>query len=62
MAKADTPDERAMVAHDKEALEQALKSIKSKKQKTPGDRQIEERLADMTGAGDLGNPQRYHGS
>jgi hypothetical protein len=62
MAKAESPDERAMVEEDKRTLERALKKVRNKKKKNAGDRQIEEQLEHMTGAADLGDPQRYHGS
>jgi hypothetical protein len=62
MAKADTPDERAMIEHDKETLARALSKVRAKKKKDAGDRQIEEKLESMTGAADFGDPQRYHGS
>jgi hypothetical protein len=62
MAKTETPDERAMVEEDKRTLERALKKVRKKKSKNAGDRQIEDRLENMTGAADLDDPQRYHGS
>ena len=43
-------------------MRQALEDIRRKKKKSPGDRQIEEKLEVMAGAGDLDDPQRYHGS
>jgi hypothetical protein len=62
MARDEQPDERAMVAHDKEAVASALEKLRRKSKKTEGDRQIEERLEYMARAGDLDDPQRYHGS
>jgi len=62
MVDRENPDERALVAHDQETLEHALETIRRKKKKSPGDRQIEEKLEVMAGAGDLDDPQRYHGS
>jgi hypothetical protein len=62
MAKAERVDERAMVEQDKQTLTRALTKMRKQKRKTAGDRQIEERLEDLSGAQDLGDPQRYHGS
>jgi hypothetical protein len=62
MAKPERLEENAMVAEDKRTLARALKQARKKQGKSPGDRQIAEKLEQMTGAADLGNPQRYHGS
>jgi hypothetical protein len=62
MATAQRPNETAMVAEDKRTLEQARKKARRKKTKSAGERQIAERLESMTGAADLDDPQRYHGS
>jgi hypothetical protein len=39
-----------------------MSAPRGKKNKDPGERQIAERLDGMTGAADLNDPQRYHGS
>lgn len=62
MAKAESPDERAMLEEDKRMLQQALAKMRRKKQKNAGDEQIEQQLEEMAGTPDLENPQRYHGS
>jgi len=62
MAKEESVDQRAMVEQDRETLARALKNVRNRKKKTAGDRQIEERLEEVSGAQDLGDPQRYHGS
>jgi hypothetical protein len=62
MAEAERPDERVMAEEDKRTLERALDKVRRKKNKDAGDRQIVEQLEHMTGAADLANPQRYHGS
>jgi hypothetical protein len=62
MADLERVNERAMVAEDQRTLERARKAVRGKKNKDAGDRQIAERLDRMTGAADLNDPQRYHGS
>ena len=62
MRKGERPNETAMVEEDKRTLARAIKDARRKKKKSPGDRQIAERLEDITGAADLDDPQRYHGS
>jgi hypothetical protein len=62
MATPERPNEKAMVAEDERTLEQARKEARRKKKKSAGEQQIAERLEQMTGAADLDDPQRYHGS
>jgi hypothetical protein len=62
MATTERPNEKAMVAEDKRTLERARKQARRKGKKSAGERQIAERLEDMTGTADLDDPQRYHGS
>ena len=62
MAKGDRLDERATVEQDKRTLKRALAKMRKQKNKSAGDRQIEAQLEDMSGAQDLEDPRRYHGS
>jgi hypothetical protein len=62
MAEIERADEQAAVEEDRRTLKQAKRKARGRKQSDAGARQIAERLDDMTGAADLGNPQRYHGS
>ena len=62
MATTERPNEKAMVAEDERTLERARKQARRKGKKSAGERQIAERLEDMTGTTDLDDPQRYHGS
>jgi hypothetical protein len=62
MAEQERPDEKGAVEEDQRTLKQAKRKARARKHEDAGARQIAERLDDMTGAADLGNPQRYHGS
>jgi len=62
MPEHERADEHAAVEEDRRTLKQAKRKARSRKHEDAGARQIAERLDDMTGAADLGNPQRYHGS
>jgi hypothetical protein len=62
MARDDPPDERAMIQEDQRRLDRARKEARRKGKKSAGDRQIAEQLDKMSGAADLDDPQRYHGS
>jgi hypothetical protein len=62
MAESERAEERAAVEEDQRTLKQAKRKARRRKHEDAGARQISERLDDMTGAADLDNPQRYHGS
>jgi hypothetical protein len=62
MAETERDDEKAAVEEDRRTLKQAKRKARRRKHEDAGARQISERLDDMTGAADLDNPQRYHGS
>ena len=62
MAETERADERAAVEEDRRILKEAKRTARRRKRESAGARQIAERLDDMTGAADLDNPQRYHGS
>jgi len=62
MARPQRPDEAALVEQDKRTLDHALKTVRRKKYKDAGDRQIAKRLEKMSGTPDLDDPRRYHGS
>jgi hypothetical protein len=62
MAETDREEERAAVEEDRRTLRRAKRKARRHKHEDAGARQISERLDAMTGAADLDNPQRYHGS
>jgi hypothetical protein len=62
MAETERADEHAAVEEDRRTLRQARRKARRHKQDSAGARQIAQRLEDMTGAADLDNPQRYHGT
>ena len=62
MAEVERADEQAAVEEDRRTLKQAKRKARGRKHQDAGAQQIAERLDDMTGAADLDNPQRYHGS
>jgi hypothetical protein len=62
MAETERADEQAAVEEDRRTLKQAKRKARRRKHEDAGAQQIAERLDDMTGAADLTNPQRYHGS
>jgi hypothetical protein len=62
MAETEREEERAAVEEDRRTLKEAKRKARRRKHEDAGARQISERLDDMTGAADLDNPQRYHGS
>jgi hypothetical protein len=62
MAESEREEERAAVEEDQRTLKQAKRKARRRKHEDAGARQISERLDAMTGAADLDNPQRYHGS
>jgi len=62
MAETERADEQAAVEEDRRTLRQARRKARRQKPDSAGARQIAQRLDDMTGAADLDNPQRYHGT
>jgi hypothetical protein len=62
MGEIERADERAAVAQDRKTLKQAKRRAQRHKNDDAGAKQIAERLDDMTGAADLNDPQRYHGT
>ena len=62
MAESEREEERAAVKEDQRTLKEAKRKARRRKHEDAGARQISERLDGMTGAADLDNPQRYHGS
>jgi hypothetical protein len=62
MAERERADERAAVEEDRRTLRQAKRKARRHRDEGAGARQIAERLDAMTGAADLDNPQRYHGT